>query len=180
MTTFDDFAQTRVMRTDSMQLRQDSGETVLCPVPGSFSKKFIILTAVFEFFAFTGILLYFMIGPGDMEKNMLLMIGLLFGVGFIVAPVIVGAVLFDTFAAMQKIRFRRTPNGTITVKDFNKENVVLHGEEPKFTLESTIDRDGDEVHDLFLKYGPTMHYIVSGTDPDAMNRLRDELQNACR
>ena len=179
MNTFDDFQQSRVLRNAAITLRQENDGTVLGPVSGVLAKKVIVIGTVLESLAFLGIILYFILGPGDLEKQMILMIGLLFAVGAALAASVVGAVVYDKTLVQQKRRFYRDANGEITVKNSSGGDVVLSGEKPVFSVESITDRNNREIHDLFLRYGRDSHYILSGFDRDDMLRLRDSLQGAC-
>ena len=179
MTTFDEFQQDRVINV-SMTLRQENDQTLLAPAPGALTTKAIIILSVLEFFAFGGILLYFFIGPGDIQKNAILMVGLLVVIGLTMGSLVVGVIMYDRVSVVKKFRIRRLMNGEIVVKDANGDEVTMSGKTAMFNVESTIDRNGNDVHDVFMKYGDDTHYIVSGFDRDKMIRLRDDLQEVCK
>ena len=171
--------QNRIMRDASLTLRQEAEGTVLGPVTGALIKRVIMIGAPLEAVAFVGIILYFTIGPGDMESNMILMVGLLMAVGAAMGLSVIGAMVYEKTSAQQKRRFFRDTTGGITVKDESGGDLVLSGGTPAFTVESTTDRDGNEVHDVLMRYNNDSHYILSGTDRDDMVRLCEALQNAC-
>ena len=179
MTTFDEFQQDRVINV-SMTLRQENDHTLLGPAPGALTTKAIIILSVLESFAFGGILLYFFIGPGDIQKNAILMVALLVVIGLTMGSLVVGVIMYDRISVAQKLRFHLKGNGEIIIKNANGSDVTLNGKTPMFNVESTIDRNGNDVHDVFMQYGDDTHYIVSGFDRDKMIRLRDDLQEVCK
>ena len=179
MTTFDEFQQDRVINV-SMTLRQENDQTLLGPAPGALTTKAIIILSVLEFFAIGGIVLYFTIGPDDIQKNAIPMVGLLFAAGFMMTSLVVAVIMYDRISVAQKLRFHLKGNGEIIIKDANGNDVTLNGKTATFSIASAMDRNGNDVHDVFMQYGDDTHYIVSGFDRDKMIRLRDDLQEVCK
>ncbi len=199
MSTFDEFQQARVMWDASMQLYEDGGEIRLGPlpdgkkpnpiIPGSAIKvirgtiadrgiqRYMILAGVVESLLFTAILLYFVIRPGDVEKQMFLMIALMVGVSAIFAPVFVGLVLYDKALVKRKTRFRRLPSGDVIVRDDQGEEVTISPNgDKRIAIKSVMDRDGNELYDIFLHVDGETYYLVSGSDLDDMERIKSALQ----
>ena len=169
----------RIIRNATITLRQENGETILGPVAGALAKKFIIIGAVVETFVFLGIVLYFTIGPGSFEKDMVLFIVLFVTLAALSGSYFIGAIVYDTISTKQKRRFCRKASGEIVVKNEGGDDVPLSGDKPEFSVQSAVDRDGNTLYDVWMKYGSTTHYILSGHDRDDMTRLRDALHGAC-
>ena len=202
MTTFDEFQQDRVINV-SMTLRQENGETLLAPgvdksranpfFPGGIIglilavianpevRYYIFFAAIIEVLSLTAILLFFMLGPGAGAEHFGLMVGLLVLVIVFSMPSFVGLILYDQALTKKRKRFHRTSEGKLIVKNDNGEDIVLNDDTTAtFTVASTIDRNGNDVHDVFMQYGDDTHYIVSGFDRDKMIRLCDDLQEVCK
>jgi hypothetical protein len=203
MVTFDEFRQNRVMLHASMSLRQENGEYVFGPTakkpqglsiyaPSGINKltqgtiadsgvqKYIILGAIIEGWLFMTIMSFFMFIPGAIEKYAALMIGLVVLVSAMSLPFFIKLVLYDQALTKKRTRFRRTEEGTLIVKNENDEDVVLDDNaESEFIIESAIDRNGNDLYDVWLKRDSDMYYILSDSDRDEMTRLCDALQRVC-
>lgn len=180
MSGFGDFEQKRVMRDATMQLHEVNGELVLGPVIGEIVKKYLVPTAVIEGILFTALVFFivFGLGPGHIEKHIILVAVVLVAAGSLMPMFFLGIIAFAWKKTKEQTQFILSPNRGIVVKNERNEEVELPRDaDVEFVCKSNIDRDGNEVFDVNMKHGNDSYYIMSGTNQHDMETLCEALQN---